>query len=126
MTQEFDLTTCAFVPGGFSVGPDKGRAVWAGRDDAAVVLGRARRCHHIRVGKAPSGASQRGQDPATAPVVHRTDPANLLVSDWVSREGGRDWIHCRMTMTAINKTRITLHCDTAQITLPNPPIPRPA
>ena len=119
-SREFDLVTCAFVPGGFDIGPDKGRAVWAGRDELLW--------SSAAPGDATASGWQgtirrvaRGSDPATAPVVHRTDPAHLMVADWVSREGGTEWMHCRMTMTAINKTRITLRCGTGdEVTLPNP------
>ena len=121
LSREFDLTTCAFVAGGFQIGPDKGRAVWAGRD--ALLWSSAADGDATNSGwQGTIRRVMRGQDPTTAPEIHRTDPAHLMVADWISREGGAEWMHCRMTMTTINKTRVTLRCGTDQeIALPNPP-----
>ncbi len=107
MTREFDIKACAFVPGGFAIGPDRGTVVWSGRDE--VLWSSAAKGDATVAGW--SGAVRRvarGADPATAPEVLRTDPANLLAWAWVSRMGGPDWLEAQVEMPAINMTRVTI------------------
>lgn len=118
---EFDLGTCAPVPGGFDLPPGRGSAVWAGPD--ALLWSSAEAGDATQAGwPGTIRHLTRGQAPEQAAEVFRTDPANLLCSAWITRAGGADPIEARLEMPAIGMARVTLRRPgQPDLTLPNPP-----
>lgn len=105
--REFDLAAKDFVPGGFDIGPERGGLAWAGPDQ---VLWSSARDGDATAAGWPGTIRRllRGQPPASAAEVYRSDPGNLLAQGWVTRAGGKDWIEARIVMRAIGKAEVTL------------------
>lgn len=118
---EFDLDTCSFVPGGFDFGPDRSDAHWAGPD--SLIVSSAAAGDATRSGW--PGALRRldrGGTLSNAPLICRTEAANLMISGWISRLGGAEWTEVRIEAPEINMERVTLlRPDHPPVMLPNPP-----
>lgn len=85
--REFDLPSRSFVPDGFNAPEAKGGACWLDRDTVLLFTasGGATRAGYARTVR----VWPRGTDPAAAPVVFETDPANMAASAEFDRENGR-------------------------------------
>ena len=85
--REFDLAARAFVPGGFALPAAKGGADWLDQDTLLLssAAGGATRSGYARTVR----LWRRGADPAAAPVLFETDPANMGASGSYDRAGDR-------------------------------------
>lgn len=84
--REFDLTTCRFVDGGFTIPECKGSIAWFDRDtmllSAALGEGQATSAGYARTVR----LLRRGESPMTAPVIFETTPDHMAVSAEVDSE----------------------------------------
>ncbi|MGH7046824.1 MAG: prolyl oligopeptidase family serine peptidase [Stellaceae bacterium] len=120
--REFDLTTCDFVPGGFSLPEAKGGAAWLDRDtlllSSALGDGMATNSGYARTVR----LWRRGTDPLAAPVIFSTAAGHMSV--WAERDreadGVRTWFAERLGFFDANvwigdrsgpKSRIDLPTD---------------
>ncbi len=85
--REFDLGLRRFVPGGFALPEAKGGVDWLDRDTLllASALGGVTASGYARTVR----LWRRGEDPAQAPALFETDPANMAAWGGYDRAGDR-------------------------------------
>ncbi|MEM6663093.1 MAG: prolyl oligopeptidase family serine peptidase [Pseudomonadota bacterium] len=116
---EFDCGTCAFVDGGFDLGPERLGATWLDRDTLLYGTSKDDAASHSGWPGQIRKVS-RGQDPAEAPVFMRAEPDDLLIYSYVVRDQAGDAQVCSGRFLEIGREQVTLHGLGDQQVLPTP------